>query len=285
MANGTVAPTRVITGQNSKLGRTIHGLAYDAKHDEIVVPNALADAILVFRGGANGSEAPIRVIQGPHTELVTPHSVSLDVEHGEILVASLTGKRINVFAWDANGDAKPLRVIRGPKTTLGHLVGLAVDPVRNLLAVANSEDVLIFNRTDNGDVPPRGRIGGPHTGITDEPWQMQFFDGRIFLAASNHLHVNLYSGVQLKKDSTHVPDDPWLNPTLGFIGVWNVTDDGDIPPRAMIRGPFSGILHPVGLALNPADGEIYVSDSVRNGMLTFFVPDFFRKENSDSRKQ
>jgi DNA-binding beta-propeller fold protein YncE len=274
-----MAPKRVITGQRSKLGRTIHGLAYDPVHDEIVVPNALADAILVFRGSADGDEPPIRVIQGLCTKLVTPHSVSLDLEHGEILVASLTGKRINVFRWDANGDVAPLRVLSGPQTELGHVVGIAVDPQRNLMAVANSEDILVFNRTDNGNIAPRARIAGPKTGITDEPWQMQFYKGRIFLAASNHLHVNLYSGVTLKDSSKAVPDDPWLNPTLGFVGVWNITDNGDVPPRAMIRGPFSGLLHPVGLALNPTDGEIYVSDSVRNGILSFLVPDLIEPKD------
>jgi DNA-binding beta-propeller fold protein YncE len=281
MANGNMAPKRVITGQGSKLGRTIHGLAYDPVHDEIVVPNALADAILVFRGSANGDEPPIRVIQGPCTKLVTPHSVSLDLEHGEILVASLTGKRINVFRWDANGNAPPVRVITGPQTQLGHLVGIAVDPVQNLMAVANSEDILVFNRADDGNVAPRARIAGPKTGITDEPWQMQFYEGKIYLAASNHLHVNLYSGVTLKETSKAVTDDPWLNPTLGFVGIWNITDNGDVPPRAMIRGPFSGLLHPVGLALNPTDGEIYVSDSVRNGILSFLVPDLFEQKNQN----
>jgi DNA-binding beta-propeller fold protein YncE len=281
MANGNMAPKRVITGQGSKLGRTIHGLAYDPAHDEIVVPNALADAILVFRGSANGDEPPIRVIQGPCTKLVTPHSVSLDLEHGEILVASLTGKRINVFRWDANGNAPPVRVITGPQTQLGHLVGIAVDPVQNLMAVANSEDILVFNRADDGNVAPRARIAGPKTGITDEPWQMQFYEGKIYLAASNHLHVNLYSGVTLKENSKAVTDDPWLNPTLGFVGIWNITDNGDVPPRAMIRGPFSGLLHPVGLALNPTDGEIYVSDSVRNGILSFLVPDLFEQKNQN----
>jgi DNA-binding beta-propeller fold protein YncE len=275
----------VITGQNSKLGRTIHGLAYDPLHDQIIVPNALADAILVFRGNAKGDEPPIRVIQGPCTGLITPHSVSLDLQHGEILVASLTGKRINVYRWDANGNTPPVRMITGPQTELGHLVGIAVDPEQNLMAVANSEDILVFNRTDSGNVAPRARIAGPKTGITDEPWQLQFFKGRIYLAASNHLHVNLYSGVTLKDSSKAVPDDPWLNPTLGFVGVWNITDNGDVPPRAMIRGPFSGLLHPVGLALNPADGEIYVSDSVRNGILSFLVPDFFQFKDEYSNTE
>jgi DNA-binding beta-propeller fold protein YncE len=274
----------VITGQGTKLGRTIHGLAYDPVHDEIVVPNALADAILVFRGSANGSEPPVRVIQGPCTGLMTPHSVSLDVEHGEILVASLTGKRISVFPRDANGNVPPRRVILGSKTGLGHIVGIALDPVKNLLAVANSQDILIFNRSDTGDVAPRARIAGPNSGIGDEPWQMEFYGGRIFVAASNHLHQNLYSGITLKSPSNKVPDDPWLNPNLGFVGVWNSTDNGDVPPRAIIRGPFSGLLHPVGLALNPKDGEIYVSDSVRNGVLSFLVPDFFEPKGDSNTK-
>jgi hypothetical protein len=278
LANGEAAPTRLITGQNTLLGRTIHGLAYDPMHDEIVAPNALADAVLVFRGAATGSEHPLRVIQGPHTHLVTPHAVSLDLQNREILVASLTGKRINIFRWDANGDAAPVRVIEGPQTGLGHVVGLAVDPERNLLAVANSQDILVFNRTDDGDVPPRARIAGPNTGITDEPWQMEFYKGQIFLAASNHLHQNLYEGVTLKPGMKDVPDDPWLNPVLGFVGVWNITDNGNVAPLAMIRGPFSGLIHPVGLALNPRAGEIYASDSVRNGVLTFLVPQFFQKD-------
>ncbi len=285
LANGEVGPKRVITGQGSKLGRTIHGLAYDPVHDEIVVPNALADAILVFPGSADGAQPPVRVIQGPRTELMSPHSVSLDPEHGEILVASLTGRSISVFAWDANGNVTPLRRIMGPKTGLGHIVGIAVDPVRNLLAVANSEDIAIFNRTDNGDVAPRARIAGPKTGIGDEPWQVQFYGGRIFVAASNHLHQNLYSGATLKGTFRKVPDDPWLNPNLGFIGVWNITGNGDVSPRNIIRGPFSGLLHPVGLALNPKDGEIYVSDSVRNGVLSFLVPDFFRQDDQNANKK
>jgi hypothetical protein len=245
-----------------------------------VAPTAWAAAVLVFRAGAAGSEHPLRVIQGLHTHLVTPHAVSLDLQNREILVASLTGRRINVFRGDAEGDATPVRVIEGTKTELGHVVGLAVDPERNLLAVANTHEILIFNRNDNGDVAPRARIAGPKTGITDEPWQMEFYRGRIFLAASNHFHQNLYEGVTLRTDAKEVPDDPWLNPVLGFMGVWNITDNGDVAPLAMIRGPFSGLLHPVGLALNPKAGEIYLSDSVKNGVLSFLVPQFFEQDKT-----
>jgi len=88
--------------------------------------------------------------------------------------------------------------------------------------------------------------------------------------------------VTLKSDAMQVPEDPWLNPNLGFVGVWNITDNGDVPPLAKIKGPFSGLLHPVGLALNPKDGEIYVSDSVRNGVFSFLLPQFFLEGGSGS---
>lgn len=272
----------MISGQSSRLGRTVHGIAYDPIHDEIVVPNPLADAILVFRASAKGGESPIRVIQGACTQLVTPHSVSLDLMNKEIWVTSLTDKTVYVFPWDADGDVAPLRVIRGPKTKLGHVVGIGVDQTTGLVAVANTSEILVFNRTDNGDVAPSASIQGPKTGIGDEPWQIQMYQGKIFVAASNHLHQNVYSGVTLKGIYKAIPEDPWNDPNLGFIGVWNITDKGDVPPRAKLGGPFSGLLHPIGLAINPKDGEMYVSDSVRNGLFTYLVPDFFESPGKQS---
>ena len=265
----------MISGQASKLGRSVHGIAYDPVHDEIVVPNALADAILVFRAGARGDEPPRRVIQGACTQLVTPHAVSLDLTNNEILVSSMTAKTVYVFPLNANGDVPPSRIIRGPKTKLGHTVGIGVDPETNLMAVAGPREILIFNRTDNGDIAPRATIEGPNTGIGEEPWQIQMFRGKVFLAASNHIHQNVYSEVTLKGTYKRIPVDPWNDPNLGFIGVWRITDKGNTPPLTKLGGPFSGLLHPTGLAINPKDGEIYVSDSIRNGLFTYLVPDFF----------
>ena len=280
MANGTTAPERVITGAATKTARTVHGIAYDPVRDEIYVSNALADAVLVFRGGANGAEPPLRVIEGPCTGMVNPHAISLDLDHREILVSSLSSRAIAVFPMDGSGNVAPIRYIKGPKTRLGHTVGLGVDSASNVLVVANSEEILFFNRTATGDAAPIGQIKGERTGIRNEPWELEIHKGKIFLAASNHLHVNLYSEVALKPEYANgrgkVPDDPWLNPDLGFIGVWNVSDRGDVAPRARIGGPFSQLAHPTGLALNPRDGEIYVTDSVRNALFSFLIPDMLR---------
>ena len=281
-ANGAVKPIRVIEGQATKLGRTVHGIAYDPKHDEIVVPNPLAAAVLVFRGNASGAEPPIRIIQGPSTCLVLPHSASIDVAHDEIYVGDVSSDSVLVYSRTANGNISPLRKLQGPKTRLGHVVGIGVDPRSDLLAVANSDEICIFNRTDDGDVAPRSVIRGPKTGIGEEPWQLEVYDGKIFVAASNHLHRWVYSPGTTKPGAEwkEVPSDPWHDPTPGFIGVWNIRDQGDVPPLARIGGPKSGLRHPSGLALNVRDGEIIASDSVPNDVKTYHVPELFHRKKS-----
>src|SRR5437879_12968848 len=96
------------------LSRTMHDIRYNPADDEILVPNPFSNAILVFRGGANGQEAPIRIIQGPNTELNGPDRLDIDVVHraifvpgrGKVLVSPLAG----------NGDVRPKRAVRGADT-------------------------------------------------------------------------------------------------------------------------------------------------------------------------
>jgi len=133
----------------------MHGIALDAVHDEIVAPNPFAEAILFFRGGANGEEPPLRIIQGPKTKLSYPDIVAVDPLHNEVFVPQSSPDSILVFSREANGDVEPIRIIHGPKTKLDGPDGLAVDYINDLLIVNNSESFLIFNRTDNGDVAPQ----------------------------------------------------------------------------------------------------------------------------------
>ena len=44
---------------------------------------------------------------------------------------------------------------------------------------------------------------------------------------------------------------------MGFIGVWNITDDGNVPPRAIIRGTEARIGGFGGVAFNAERGEVY----------------------------
>jgi DNA-binding beta-propeller fold protein YncE len=263
----------------------MHGLAYDATHDEVVVPVALADAVLVFRGGADGAEAPIRVIQGPRTKMIRPHTVAVDEQNNEIIVGDSSGRSVLVFDRNANGDVPPKRMIQGPRTGLLFVVGVAVDPVHDRVVAASAASVpgkktglFIFGRTDQGDVAPRAVIAGPKTGIV-RPWQLACdpAQGKIFVAAINN---EPYPPYELAKPRADLPHDvqlpsPWNSGALGFIGVWDISDDGDVAPRAMIRGDNTFLVHPAGVAINPKGGEVFATDSVRNGLFTFLAPSLF----------
>src|ERR1700675_726525 len=108
---------RSIAGQKTLISRTMHGFTYDEPRDEIIVTSALAQAVLVFRGGSSGETPPIRVIQGPHTQIQgTPYGavsqVVIDPVNNEIYVP-VVPDGVLVFDMTANGDVAPKRVIKG----------------------------------------------------------------------------------------------------------------------------------------------------------------------------
>jgi DNA-binding beta-propeller fold protein YncE len=270
----------------------MHGIAYDATHDEVVVPVALADAVLVFRGGADGSEAPIRMIQGPKTKMIRPHTVAVDEQNNEIIVGDSSGRSVLVFDRTANGDVPPKRVIQGPQTGLLFIVGVAVDPIHDRIIAASAASVagkktglFIFGRTDQGDVSPRAIIAGPKTGIV-RPWQlaMDAAQGKIFVAAINNESHPPYDLEKPRPDLPHDVELPlaWNSGAQGFVGVWDINDDGDVPPRAIIKGDETFLVHPGGVAIDPKDGEVFATDSIRNGLFSFLAPNLF-PERSQSR--
>jgi len=224
-----------------------------------VVPNPFAEAVLFFRGSASGDEAPIRAIQGPRTLLQDNDELTLDSVHGEVIVP--TRQAILVFSRLSNGDAAPLRILGGPKTRINRARGIAVDPINDIIAIGNRDPqgILIFNRTDQGDVAPRRIITGPKTGIYATK-------GFTVNPARRELIATVEArGVQ-------------VNRNLGesFVGVWNYTDNGDIAPKAILKGPSTMLIAPRGAALNLKDREMYVIDKVQNAFFAYTLDRMLR---------
>lgn len=255
----------------------MHGIFYDPLHDEIVVPVALGGAVLTLPGGANGGDPPTRVLQGPRTGIVQPDTLYVDLEHDEMVVES-GDDAVLVFPRTATGDVAPIRRIGGPKSEINNIYGLATDSKRNLIIVANrvemggrnsNDGILIFNRTDNGDVAPRAKIAGPHTGIIKiRQVVVDEVRGQIFATIKNNFEAYDYADRR---------PSPWNPNKTGFIGVWSIHDNGDVPPRSVIKGPASGLVWPAGVAINPANHEVYAIDSVSNALFMFKTPEFFFK--------
>lgn len=294
-ANGNIAPSRAIQGQGTKLSRTIHGLDYDPVHDEIVAPVYEGGAVLVFRGGATGEEAPIRVIQGSNTKLLGPQTAVFDTRNNEIVIGDPASGTVLAFDRTANGNVAPKRILRGPKTGLLETSGVAVDTQHDLLLVSNrgaSHDrtgIFIFNRTDRGDVAPKGVIAGHETGIgrsrqiTVDPPR-----GKIYLGVqATNYHAERpyreerprpdYSWANRRDDGVKNRNIPsWTGDAHGFVGVWDITDRGNVPPRAVIKGGLSRIIDCGGVVVNPEKGIVISADGGQSNQYhVYLVPQFF----------
>ncbi len=235
----------------------MHDIRYDEVHDEFFVVNPFAEAIMTFRGGTAGQEAPIRIIQFGGNRL------DVDPVHNEIFLPE--GSRIRVYPRDGNGDVAPIRTIEGPNTLLRNAGSVAVDPINNVMVVGfnknpnDKEDgsILIFNRTDDGNVKPKAIIHGPKSGIIRINQMAVYPPKRLIIAAMPG-------------------EEDLMEPPNAFLGVWTYDDNGDVAPKWKIPvSPKTTLKKPFGVVLNPKNKEVIISDMRQNGVLTFSVPEIF----------
>ena len=288
LANGQVTPTRNIFGQNTLITRSIHKFAYDPVKDEIVVPQFQAQAILFFRAGANGDEAPVRVIKGPDVKLPNMDQLAIDSVHREIFIGVYNEyprrEFIAVYPLDGNGNVGPLRVIEGPDTQIhgGRNRGSpAVDPVTDRIFFPSGGRVLIFNRTDSGNAKPRGFLRAPNAGIGGLFIYPE--KGLIFATVSPRRQAGGEGGGGGGEGGggTAGVDD---NRSYGqysenkYVGVWSVNDTGEVAPRWMIAAPPNGPLRdPVGTSVVDAKRQdVYIPDRYTNAIYVYHVPEIFQ---------
>src|SRR5579871_6626936 len=262
LAGENTPPVRALEGQKTLISRTMHGFSYNTRRDEIVIMSPLAQAVLIFRGGANGEEPPVRVIQGPHTQIQGSPTganaiLSIDEVNDEVYVPVVPG-HILVFDMAANGDVPPKRVLTSMSGSL------QVDPIHNLLIVNARGGMNIFDRTASGDAKPKAVIGGPKSGM-----------GRM-----NTFQVYPPKGLIIAGGS----DEP--NAPTSFIGAWSINDNGDVAPKWKIPVQQLTGYGPYSLALDPVHKEIMMASAGGNGrvrptrgvmstVITFSWPEIF----------
>ena len=255
-AKENTPPTRVLSGQKTLLARTMHDIRYDEPHDEFIVNNPFAYAVLVFDGGANGEQAPKRIIQGPKTQIGGSSRLEIDPVNNEILVPE--GGRVLVFDRMANGDVAPKRIL----DDAGSGGGIVVDAVHNLLILGsggnnrNPGGIRIYNRTASGKTPPLRQIKGPKSGIV-RALQMQVIPSTGWIVV------------------TQPGESGTFDPGGTFVGIWSINDNGDVPPRWKLAGPKSTLIKPRGVAVIPRSKEVLVADMSLNAVLVYSFPEIF----------
>lgn len=169
VAQGDEKPLRTMQGSSTQL-EDPHGIALDIKNGWMLVSNhgnARAGkpvygkfeppSITVYPMKASGDVAPLRIIEGPKTQLNWPAHLWVDEERGEFYVANDGSDSILVFRTTDSGDVAPTRVIRGSKTQIKNPTGVYLDSKNDELWVSNmgNHRATVYPRTANGDAAPK----------------------------------------------------------------------------------------------------------------------------------
>lgn len=198
-ATGADLPLRSVRGPRSRLADP-HGVVLDDVNNEIVVANHgnwtelrsyAADgplvmdksyvpgrfyppSLTVYSATADGDVPPVRVIQGPSTQLNWPMGVAIDYERNEIAVSNYGTSSILFFRRTDNGNVAPVRVLAGPETGVVGPIGIGIDVKQNELWIANYGDhtAVVFDRNASGSPAPKRILrnapkGTPTTGFTN----------------------------------------------------------------------------------------------------------------------
>ena len=121
----------------------MHGIVYNERRDELVVPVALAGAILTFRGDVNGSEAPIRIIQGPKTRIVRPDTLYVDELIGPDTVNTMPPQTLAAFNDHGTVETRIERDLDCAEFLFRRLPELGV-PIASLIDQLEPEGVAAF---------------------------------------------------------------------------------------------------------------------------------------------
>jgi fibronectin type 3 domain-containing protein len=261
LASGQTAPIRTIEGQNTRISRSLHGIAFDGVNGEIIAPSTLEDAILVFNRLDSGDVAPKRVIQGPASLINKPQGIAVDTTNNEIAVANegvavgppVIPASITVYGRLATGNIAPLRQITN--ASLSKPVGIWIDAVNNEILVADgttaAEAILVFSRTANGAATPLRTISGAATMLSKT--RQLILDGtsnEIYIASQGDRSVN--------------------PPQFGSIGVFNRLDSGNVAPKRFLQhATASFVEHPRSIWLDLSNNELGVGDSKLNEVRVF----------------
>ncbi|MBI3935059.1 MAG: hypothetical protein HY316_10245 [Acidobacteria bacterium] len=113
-------------------------------------------SITVYSKTAKGDTPPLRVIEGPKTQMNWPSGIAVDPERDELYVANDIGDSILVFKASASGDVAPIRVLKGPKTLIKNPTGVFLDTKNNELWVSNfgNRTATVYKPTASGDTSP-----------------------------------------------------------------------------------------------------------------------------------
>ena len=210
---------------------------------KIYVANAGGGSITIFPKGANGNVAPVRIIQGPDTDLHDPTGIAVDAL-GFIYVGNIgnTPADVDVYRPSAKGDAVPVRHIApaSPHPALNGARGMALDAANDLYIAVPGEGILEYAAGAKGDVAPVAAIAGSN------------------VVCANPVGVDIDTGGNI-----------WAVDG-GAVCEYPAGSNGNVTPSRAIIGDLTGLSNATDVKVN-ASGSIFVSPAAEGSPLLRFA--------------
>jgi hypothetical protein len=242
-ANGDVPPLRKIIGPKTQiveLNEAIGRLALDTVNHEICVP--VGPKVLIFPQTAEGDVAPIRVLQGPDTQMYAS-TCTIDPVHNLLIVAGRSpgwGRRL-----------QPIEIITDT----------------NLAARRKSLDgddsigqILIFDRTASGNTKPLRIIRGAKTLLSTTQFIMATYPPKGWILGG--VWGATYGETAESSEEA-------------MVGVFSIYDSGNVAPHWTIGGPHGILRQARGVTLDVKHKTVIISDKQLNAVLSFELPELF----------
>ena len=245
---------------------------------------------------ATGNIVPVATVTGSTTTLSAPQHLLVDPTGDRLFVANAGASSILVFesASTINGNVAPTRTISGSATLLSAPHDLAIDPINNLLYVADGTQILVFQSasTITGNIPPVHNIG---MGFAVSAMALDVTNNRLYVADTSGNTIDRLEGASLQNGAAVVaasiagPNTGLAHPaglaldSAGRLIVANAaapsltmfssaaTATGNVTPAASVSGTGTQLAGPDQIVLNPtnANGELYVADKLAGAILIF----------------
>lgn len=196
---------------------------------------------MVSRRPLGGDIPPETTVWDPYP---TFNGIALDTENNRVVMSDINRMSVLMYNRLANSKAGeltvPLRHIFGPATRLGSVAGVAVDPEKKEIFVAENDawGVRMFSYDDQGDASPRRTLAAPH-----QTWGLSLSLLRREIALSVE--------------------------ELDAVVVYKEDADKLDPPLRVIRGDKTGMADPHGIYLDGVNDEIFVAN---HGSRTAYMP-------------
>ena len=234
-AKGDVPPDREL-----KTPHRTFGVVADEEAQELYLTLQHPPAVMVYHKMAQHDDAPIRILEGNHTQLAEPHGIAIDTKK-QLLYAVNRGP----VSYSKNGVGWARAIRDGERTWEPPQ---EKEAWRNMVPGSGKflpPSITVYPLKASGDTQPLRVIQGSRTQLN---WPA---------------HISL----DADHDELFVAD-----PIVEAILVYRASDSGNVAPIRVIQGPRTGISRPHGVFVDRKNQEVVVAN-FGNHMATVYPRD------------